>query len=85
MLIDQNKINCSTKIANEFNKYYVNVAHNLEKRLPNMNKSPLSYLTGNYPTSMAVPDMTIPDTIEVIKSLKKIRKSKNRNNLTTDN
>ena len=57
-------------IANEFNRFYVNVGPTLDANIPVIDKSPLSYLSGNYPRSMAVPFLTTDDTLKAIKSLK---------------
>ena len=60
----------SDDIANAFNRFYTNIGPSLDKRIPISNRDPLSYLSGNYPNSMAVPIITTNDTVTAIKSLK---------------
>ena len=62
--------NNSHEIANAFNNFYVNIAPQLDLKIPCSNLDPLSYLRGNYVQSMVVPQVLIQDTVEAIKSLK---------------
>ena len=58
------------EISNEFNAFYTKIGKTLDQKLPQPYKNPLSYLKGNYPLSMIIPDIGIDETIKVIKSLK---------------
>ena len=60
----------SHEIANAFNKFYVNIAPQLDLKIPFSNIDPLSYLRENYMQSMVVPQVLTQDTVEAIKSLK---------------
>ena len=62
--------NNSLDIANQFNKYYTNIAPKLDSYIPATDIDPLSYLQGNFPGSMAIPDITAIETIQIIKQLK---------------
>ena len=57
-------------IARIFNEFYTNVATNLDNDLPPATIDPLSFLEGDYPTSMIVPPVQPHDVIRVINSLK---------------
>ena len=70
MLINGGLNSDSSVIANEFNKFYCNIAPKLDRRLPPSDVDPLSYLRGNYIQSMVIPPVLTSDTVKVIKSLK---------------
>ena len=62
------------EIAEAFNDYYVNIAPQLDNNIPSSDIDPLSFLTGNYPTSMAIPPVVPQDVINIINSLKTKKK-----------
>ena len=57
-------------IADSFNKYYTDIASNLDNNIPPSNVNPLHFLRGDYPTSMFVPPVLPQDVTCVINSLK---------------
>ena len=65
-----NKFTEPSDIAKSFNEYYINIAPNLDENLPPSNINPLSFLRGDYPHSMAVPEIIPQDVICAIESLK---------------
>ena len=56
-------------ISNAFNDFFVNVGRNLDEKLPQPLHDPLSFLRGNYPNAMNVPELTFQDFFKVIKEL----------------
>ena len=58
------------KIAEAFNDYYVNIAPNLDHKIPPSTANPLEFLRGDYPTSMLIPIVYPQEVINVILSLK---------------
>lgn len=64
------KITNHTEIAETFNEFYTNIAHKLDNELPTSNIDPITFLKGNYQTSMVVPPVNTYDVINVINSLK---------------
>ena len=68
------------EIAKAFNNYYVNIAPQLDNNIPSSDIDLLSFLPGNYPTSMAIPPVVPQDVINIINSLK--TKTKNKKELT---
>ena len=56
-------------IAKAFNKYYVNIVPELDNNIPPSNTDRLSYLQGNYPTSMAVPKIFRQDVINIMNTV----------------
>ena len=61
---------CPSDIAEAFNKYYTNIAPNLDNNIPPSDVNPLDFLRGNYPTSMIVPPVLPRNVAAVINSLK---------------
>ena len=59
-------------VADKFNDYFVNVARELEDKIPNSNIDPLSYL-GRLPNSFVLLDTNEAEVLSVIKSLKNKR------------
>ena len=57
-------------IAKTFNEFYTNIACKLDNNLPPPTTDPLTFLAGNYPSSMAIPTIYPQDVIPVINSLK---------------
>ena len=57
-------------ISEDFNKFFSKVASKLDASLPAPVTDPLSYLTGDYPNSMAVHPVGIAEVIKIIKGLK---------------
>ena len=70
-------ISRTSDIAELFNKFFINIAIQLNKNLPPPTTDPRSYLPGNYPNSMAIPTVYPHDVIRVINSLK----NKKNNNI----
>ena len=64
-------------ITNAFNEYYTNIAVNLDNNIPTASVDPITFLRGDYPTSMSVPPVLPSDTTSVIKSLKNKKSSAN--------
>lgn len=56
--------------ANSFNAFFSDIASNLESKLPKAHINPMQYLQGNYPNSLSVPEITLQDVMNIIKSLK---------------
>lgn len=70
-IIHNNKnITVPIDIANCFNEFYTNIPFDLNNNLPPPTTDPLHFLTGDYPTSMAVPTVYPQDIARVINSLK---------------
>ena len=70
-LIYKDKIlNDPAAMANAFNDFFSNVAAELDAKLPSSPSDPLSYLSGEYNNSMPLPQPTIVDVANIIKSLK---------------
>lgn len=67
----------TSEIAKSFNKYCIDIPMKLDHNLPPPTTNPLTYLTGNYPTSMAVPTVEPQDVTQIINSLKSKKKSNN--------
>lgn len=57
-------------IANAFNQFFTNIGPSLDSKIPNSDKDPLSYLSGDYPDSMAFTEITTDDIVASIISLK---------------
>ena len=57
-------------MAEAFNKYFVDIAPNLDNNIPPTYINPLDFLRGDYPTSMSVPPVLPQDVVRVISSLK---------------
>ena len=57
-------------ISNCFNNFFADIAPQLNNKLPPPSRDPISYLTGNFPDSMAPPIATYDDFFAVVKSLK---------------
>ena len=58
------------KIANCFNKYFVNAGDSLAKQIPHHPGSPLQYLRGNYINSLFLTPVTDDEIITIVKGLK---------------
>ena len=68
--LNNNIMNSPYDISEAFNTYFTNIAPKLADELPQSEGSPLSFLSGNYPHSMAMPPVTTHETIQVINVLK---------------
>ena len=64
------KLTSPEEKSEAFNEYYINIAPQLDNNIPPSNIDPMSFLTGNYPTSMAIPPITPQDVINIISTLK---------------
>ena len=64
------KITGTSDIAELFNNFFINIAIQLNQNLPPPTTNPRSYLSGNYPNSMAIPTIYPQDIIRIINSLK---------------
>ena len=49
----------------------MNIAPQLDNKIPPSNIDPISFLPGNYPSSMAIPPIVPQDVINIINVLKK--------------
>ena len=58
-------VNDPVKMANTFNKFFVNVGPNIDKSIPRARKAPLDYLKNSSPSSLFLAPVT-PDEIEII-------------------
>ena len=67
-------------IANIFNKFFVNVSHDIAKNIPRSNKSPLSFMGGRVGNSLFTAP-TVPTEISDIISLLKSGKSLGPNSI----
>ena len=56
-------------ISEAFNEYFTNIAPELANKLPPKVTTHDSYLSGNYPNSMAIPPVTTHETIKIISSI----------------
>ena len=54
------------KMANKFNKYFVNVGHNIDKSTPITKKSALDYLKKQNPNSLFLAPVTLQDIETII-------------------
>ena len=63
------KLSEPSEIAHAFNEFYVNIAPELDERLPPSTANPLSFLRGDYPHSMIIPEIIPQDVTTVIDSL----------------
>ena len=70
LLIDGVVTNDSKRVANDFNSFFTNIASTLDEKLPEPQTDPLTYLSGDYPNSLAVTPVGIAEIITTIKSLK---------------
>ena len=57
-------------ISGAFNKYFVNIAPQLDNNIPLSNTESVSFLPGNYPISMAIPPVNLQDVKNIIKKQK---------------
>ena len=69
--------NNTSTIAKTFNEHFVSIASFLNDSLSNSNTDPMSYLVGDFVSSMVVPPLVNDDIIKVIKSLKNKQSSTN--------
>ena len=70
-IIHDNEILTDPKdISDAFNDFFVNVARNLDEKLPPPIHDPLSYLRGIFPNEMQAPVVTQQDFFKIIKELK---------------
>ena len=58
-------VNDPVKMANTFDKSFVNVSPNIDKSIPRARKAPLDYLKNSNPSSLFLAPVT-PDEIEII-------------------
>ena len=58
-------VNDPAKIADIFDKFFVNVGPNIDESIPKTRKAPLDYLTNRNPSSLFLAPVT-PDEIEII-------------------
>ena len=64
------KVTDEAEIAKTFNEFYTNIAAELDNVLPPPTTDPLTFLEGDYVSSMLVPTVLPQDVIRIIKSLK---------------
>ena len=67
--IGNETINCSNKIANSFNKYFVNVGSNLANKIPTTLNDPLEYVSG-LDNSIYINNTDSEEITSIIKNLK---------------
>ena len=58
------------KIANGFNKYFINIGPNLANKIPDNNKSPTTYMADRVLESMVIAPVVDNDVKSIIKCLK---------------
>ncbi len=59
-----------TEMVEDFNNYYVSIATSLDGSIPPSNTNPVSFLKGDFPSSMTVPPVLSQDLSDIIGSLK---------------
>ena len=67
---NSSKITNKKEIASHFNDFFVNIGSSLANKIPQSNKSPLSYLTDNYPNSFFLTPVNKNELILILKQLK---------------
>ena len=65
LMINSSRVQDPTKMANAFNRYFVNVGTNVDKSIPRTKKSPFDYLKERNPNSFFLAPVT-PREIEII-------------------
>ena len=70
IIVNEQNMTEPSKISETFNDFFVNVAPDLEKKLPTSEINPLHYLSPRNPSSMRVPHATLNDITAIIRSLK---------------
>ena len=71
--LDGNLISDPTQISNEFCSYFSTVGSKLASKIPNSNKNPETYLTGNYLNSFYMSPTDEAEVMQIILSLKSKR------------
>ena len=66
-----------SQISNAINEYYTIIAGNLDNNIPPATINPVTFLRGDYPSSMSVPPVISSDVTSVIKSLKNKKSTAN--------
>ena len=69
IMIDNEEVSDSDKIADGFNKYFVNVGPNLSKSVPTVDRSFESFLNDRNPNTMFLAPVTSQEVISVISNL----------------
>ena len=57
-------------VTNSFNRFFADIATQLDSKLPPAEHNPMDFLTGNFTDPMVVPEVNFLHVIKVIKSLK---------------
>ena len=78
--IDNKTLTNPNEINEAFNKYYVNIAPKLDQKIPPSNIDPVSFLKGNFPSSMSVLPIAPQDVVNIINQLKN---KSNKNEIPT--
>jgi hypothetical protein len=69
-VINNNITNNNNEIVQHFNDFFVNIGPSLAKKIPIVNKDPMSYVKCNMLNSMYLSDVSHNELTNVIKSLK---------------
>ena len=71
LMINSSRVQDPTKMANAFNRYFVNVGTNVDKSIPRTKKSPFDYLKERNPNSFFVAPVTPREIESIINSFNK--------------
>ena len=70
IIVNNKTISKASDISECFNSFFVNVAKDLDQKLPSLDTDPMQYLSPPNPQFMQIPSTNISEVTEVIKSLK---------------
>ena len=70
ILVNEKVLSDPRDIAESFNAYFTNVASALESKLPPPSEDFMEYMRGDFPNSIAIPETSPNDLLNVINSLK---------------
>ena len=70
ILINDNIATDNVTIAGHFNKYFVNVAHNLATKIPDTVKDPTSFIAHSNPASVFLGEVCIDEVSKILRSIK---------------
>ena len=70
ILVNGARVTNLEDIANNFNNFYVNVGPELANKIPEVNKSHLDYMSGNYQSSIYLKPTSNAEIMSIIRELK---------------
>ena len=68
--LNGNKITDPSDICNKFNNFFVNIGHELDKKIPISTKDPISFMKGNYTDCLYLRPCNSEEIAQIINNLK---------------